>query len=210
MEGDMKKWTTLTLAAAAATFLVAGSASAANEPKMHDGGFFLRLSAGLGSAQTKFDDLDDNESKLSGLSGDANFAVGANVGGSLAIHGTFWGFSMTDPELETDGVEVELDDATYSVSAFGAGLTYYTASNFYVSPSVGLATASIEFDNVTVESDTGFAVDLTIGKEWWVSDKWGLGVAAGFGFHAIPLDEDVSEDDATGNNFALRFSATFN
>jgi opacity protein-like surface antigen len=209
MEGDMKKHLVTAAALAVLTMSAAGAASA-NEPKQHDGGFFLRLSAGLGSAQTKWDDLDDDEAKVSGLSGDANFAVGANVGGALAIHGTFWGFSMTDPELESGGVEIELDDATYSVSAFGAGLTYYTDSNFYVSPSIGLATASIEFDNVTVESDTGFAVDLTIGKEWWVSDKWGLGVAAGFGFHAIPLDEDVSEDDATGNNFALRFSATFN
>lgn len=196
-----------------AVALLAGAAAGpvlANEPKQHDGGFFLRLSAGVGSAQTKWDDLDDDESKLSGMSGDANFAVGANIGGKLAVHGTFWGFTMVDPELKVADQEVELDDTTYGVNAFGVGLTYYTDSNFYVSPSVGLATASLEFDNVTVESDTGFAIDLTIGKEWWVSDKWGLGVAAGFGFHAIPLDEDVAEEDATGNSFALRFSATFN
>jgi hypothetical protein len=29
-------------------------------------------------------------------------------------------------------------------------------------------------------SDTGFALDATVGKEWWVGDNWGLGFAGDF------------------------------
>ena len=81
-------------------------ATADNAPRDHDRGFLLRLSAGGGSASIQADangngDVFDPgvEVKFSGPAGDGNFAVGALVAHNFAIHGTFWGWSVTDPDL---------------------------------------------------------------------------------------------------------------
>ena len=81
-------------------------------------------------------------------------------------------------------------------------------SNLYLSGTIGLASITLDLDGFpSVESETGVGFDLTLGKEWWTSDNWGLGIAAGFGFHNIP---DKGIEDWKGPSFALRFSATYN
>jgi hypothetical protein len=52
------------------------------------------------------------------------------------------------------------------------------------------------------------ALDFTAGKEWWVSDGWGLGVAVSAAWFAVE-DNEVKES-WKGPNLAVLFSATFN
>jgi hypothetical protein len=56
--------------------------------------------------------------------------------------------------------------------------------------------------------DIGFASDVTIGKEWWVSDSWGMGVAGGLGFHSVPFT--TTEVNWSGVSVGVRFTATMN
>jgi hypothetical protein len=55
----------------------------------------------------------------------------------------------------------------------------------------------------------GVGLSADAGKEWWVSDRWGLGVAARFWFtHTSDRESSVSTDyDMTG--VALLFTATY-
>lgn len=193
--------------------VLAGAAAAANAPREHDRGFFLRMSAGVGAASTKIEG-DLGELKFSGAAGDGNFAVGALVSRNLAVHGTFWGWTVSNPDFEYNDEEGETEDATVTMSAFGPGITWYMApSNFYLSGSIGAATLSMEKaapGGVTLsgDSDTGVAVDVTLGKEWWVGNRWGLGVAAGLGYHNIPPGD--TDNNFKGTSLGIRFSATFN
>jgi hypothetical protein len=115
---------------------------------------------------------------------------------------------VADPEVELGGVSGTANDVTVNMSAWGVGFTYYVMpANFYISPSIGAAQLTIEEDGVSVSSDTGFAAELSMGKEWWVGDNWGLGVAGGVGFHKIPTDDT---EDLSGPNAAIRFTATMN
>jgi hypothetical protein len=164
------------------------------------------LSGGGGYASTS---IEEGPSKLevSGESGDLHIAIGAVVAPNLAIHGTIFGWILSDPDVELDGVS-GVADGDADMTAFGAGLTYYFMPvNLYVSGSVGAGslTGTGDFDG---ETDTGIAVDLTAGKEWWVGDRWGLGAAAAFEYHSFP----DGEIDASwkGPAFALRFTATMN
>ncbi len=193
-------------------------AQAANLPRQHDSGFFLRLSAGLGSARTEIDaaDVEDDpvgfDVEASGLSGDANFAIGVIVSPNLALHATLLGWAVTEPDFEIGGIDVDSEDVSMSMSGFGAGLTYYLdPSNVYFSGSIAAATMNLEFheDNATtsLESDTGVALQGMVGKEWWVGSRWGLGVAVDASFHSIPTETDES---LKGTNFGVRFSATYN
>jgi len=173
----------------------------------HDGGFFLRLSGGLGGADTG-PEIQGDDPKLSGASGDLNIAIGGIVSPGLALHGTIWGWSVGDPELKWQQAEGWVP-GDLSLSAIGGGVTYYfMPANLYLSGSLGFGTLSLDLEGAPLaESDTGLAMDLTVGKEWWVGARWGLGVAGAFGFHNIPGDNG---EDWSGKSVAIRFTATLN
>lgn len=196
------------VAIAGTLVLLLSGAVAAGNPREHDG-FFLRLSAGAGTAQTELDDS-GSKSELSGGSGDVNFAIGGIVARNLALHATLFGWLLSEPDVEFNGSELgSADDVDVDLSAYGAGLTYYLMpANVYFSGSAGAAQLSIDSPSGDGETDTGFFGEITIGKEWWVGGSWGLGVAGAAGYHSIP-DGDLDES-WSGASFALRFTATLN
>ena len=65
----------------------------------HDG-FLLRLSGGFGGASTDAEDEFGDKLEFSGLTGDVNIAIGGMVSRNLALHGTLWGWSIADPDIE--------------------------------------------------------------------------------------------------------------
>ena len=79
----------------------------------------------------------------------------------------------------------------------------------YLTGSLGIGKFKLTGTNsVDGESKSGFAMALGMGKEWWVGNEWGLGLAGGLTYHSI-ADKDVSEN-WSGTSFTLRFSATMN
>lgn len=176
-------------------------------PRDHDGGFFLRLSAGFGTAQTKFS-APVIPLEVSGLAGDVDIAIGAVVSPNLAVHATLFGWAATDPEVELDGTSGEIE-GDVTVSSIGGGVTYYFMPiNLYVSGSVGAAKLSVDTPQGVGETDFGPAFEITLGKEWWVGNSWGLGVAGAVGYHSVP-EKDIDEN-WSGFNLAVRFTATLN
>jgi hypothetical protein len=186
-----------------------GSEVQAGGPRDHEPGFFLRLSTGVGGAQTERDAAPSGKTEYSGLTGDPNFAIGGTLTRNLALHGTLFGWSTSDPAYKVDGVEVEVNNDAVFIGALGIGITYYVMPlNLYLSPTIGIGRLVHETSDTSNESDTGVAFDFTVGKEWWVSDRWALGVAGALGLHAIP--DDVVSEDWKGSSFAIRFTSTFN
>lgn len=202
----------LAICLTAATILcsIPAATAQAGEPRTHDG-FFLRLSAGFGGAGSKISDP-TGSIDFSGFSGDVNIAVGGMVQPNLAVHGTIFGWSVSDPDADVTitglGTASGTINGTATMSGFGPGITYYfMPANMYASASAGIGRLELDGD-VDGSTKTGFALDLTVGKEWWAGENWGLGLAGAFSFHSLP-DKDVSES-WSGPGFALRFSATMN
>lgn len=80
--------------------------------------------------------------------------------------------------------------------------------NIYLAGLVGIGVAGITVEGTDYESDAGFATNLMVGKEWWVGDDWGIGVAGQFMYSAVPrADIDVTMPFL---GFNLMFSATYN
>lgn len=183
------------------------SASAVDQPREHDGGIFIRLSVGAGPASAEFEADSGDKFEMNKVGGNHNLALGGIVGGNVALHATLFGWAMNDPSYDLNGQDQQTLSGTASLSAVGGGATWYFGSNFYLSGSLGFAWISFKDDRYEVSSGTGGALDLTVGKEWWVSDRWGLGVALGLQGYGVPIDD---ADELTGGSASLRFSATFN
>ncbi len=96
----------------------------------------------------------------------------------------------------------------------GGGITYYIMpSNIFLSGSLGIGGFTlIEDDNNTnVSTDNGFSMQLKVGKEWWVSKKWGLGVALTYGKTKLTNKPGGSvEERMNSNNLGILFNATLN
>ncbi len=173
----------------------------------HEEGFFLRLSAGGGAASTEVTD-GANTVGFSGSAGDINFAIGGIVASNLALHGTLFGWTITEPDIEVNGQTLSTD-GDLTLGALGAGVTYYFMPvNIYLSGSVGFGRLEYKQGSVEGGSLRGLVFDATVGKEWWVGDSWGLGVALGLGLHSIP--EEGVDDNWSGGSVTLRFTATMN
>jgi len=179
------------------------------EAYVHDG-FFLRFAPGLGWNNTSSDPGGDSL-KMSGVSGLFNFAIGGAVAQDLIVHLDVAGVNIPDPEVTRNGVDQSSNYSSASTSLIGIGVTYYFPSNSYVTGAVGFAESSNESNGSTNRSDTGYGAHVIIGKEWWVSNNWGLGIAGQFLYTNCP-DKPVSgaKPDVESTTFGVLFSATYN
>ena len=101
--------------------------------------------------------------------------------------------------------------ACTSVSLFGIGpsLTYYWPSNYYVTTTVNLSRLSITVDGTDTNANTGFGARFGLGREWWISDHWGLGLNGQVGY---ANNGDPNPNASSIHSFVagLMFSATYN
>ena len=106
-------------------------------------------------------------------------AIGYSVSQSIAIH-------------------AELLTGFPQIVAGGIGARIYLPMNFFINPSIGGGLPGAPYGK-----------KLMLGKEWWVSDEWAIGLAlTGIGSTAGTEDDFISWDSSV--TVALGFTATFN
>lgn len=176
----------------------------------HDG-FYLSMALG-GSSGT----INAPTSELSGGGGVFDFKIGGTISKNLILHATITSFSISGPTFKSNGVSEKISNSVSVGQAIvGAGLTYYIMpSNIFVSGSVGLGNFSI-FESTnssnSISTDNGTSLQLKVGKEWWVSKNWGLGVS-GF-YNSTNVDQKSTGLVAgkwSGSQVGIAFNATFN
>ena len=181
----------------------------------HDG-FYLRLHFGGGFTSIVGSNGAGATSRLSGRGVSIGVTLGGAIAQNLIIFGTVSGTIISDPTVTLYGLEGNLNNLTggsASVGGTGAGLAYYLEPvNFYVSGALILV--KFEFDdannNAVFQSDTGLGFQGIVGKEWWVSTNWGLGVAGELLVARMMKDKTDPNTNWTSNAFSLLFSATYN
>jgi len=194
----------------------------------HDG-FFLRmgLGVGMGGLFVRRDDPDgwlgvgslprDAEDWRSAWVGQQSLSVGGCVVDNLAIY--------LDVRGAVDIVIPEPDDPQRSTGFVGIGLSYYfMPANLYLSGSVGPgSTVRIYYrdwydehrdrshDNSAYEYYNGVGASLSLGKEWWVHDNWGVGMEAGLLYsYAAGWRDSTIWTEMHSMAVTLGVSATFN
>lgn len=187
-----------------------------NRGRRHDAGnFFMRLSGGLGFTGASFDDAPDT--KFRGAGGMGSFEFGATIAPNIALGVDLFGLSMFEPSVEQNGRDLgEADNTRASLGAIGLGGTFYVMpANIYFAASAGLGVGTVEVEvregpfQLRFKEDTkvGFAANLMFGKEWWVSRRWGIGLALQGIWSSLETDEGTK---MSVFGVGVLFSATMN
>ena len=170
------------------------------ESHQHDGIFlrFLVGPAGLTGTGKVVPERPDSYAYQGGGPGIV-LAIGSALTRSIVFYGEATNVFAVGSTTETRGNgETGVHDRFESL---GAGLSYYLPSNLYLGTSLFLGAGSA--------GGGGLGASATIGKEWWVSDRWGLGLA---GRIYVVSDEvpGFENGSSIGGGAMIAFSASYN
>lgn len=174
-------------------------------------GVYVHLHVGGGFTSIKGSDGNGNTIKLSGGGPSFTVAVGGAVAPNLALFGNFFLTFATQPQVSSSsyGNGQATGDALFG--GLGAGVVYYfMPANIYLSGAIGAVHFQADDSNskVVYTSATGVGFQALIGKEFWVSDHWGLGAALELMGGSAMKDKDNPAFSWSAGAFNLLFSAT--
>ena len=198
----------LFLAAGLLACLTPRTASAQQGVHTHDG-FFLRMATGVGYHYARFNGLGGGDLSLKGFAFPTSLAIGWSVVEDLALQLEV--FDSTGFQLSASYPERALgeDHNDAGSTGLGVGVTYYFGPNLYVSGSLGAALGNYLEGDQAEFSELGLGVGLAGGKEWWVSDNWGLGGALQLMLNATPTSLQ-GNPTLLSLGTGLMISATYN
>ena len=172
-----------------------GGSAAVAAPETHDG-FYLRLAAGPGMSLGQSVQI-----------ANTSVAVGWAVRENLIV------------QLDISGVKsiAAGADAGTDVLNVGVGAVYYLMpANLYFAGSAGVSN-QFDPDYYYRRTTAGWAANFLLGKEWWVSENWGIGIAGQFMYSSVPemyVDSVGGWRDSYKHSnlkfFGLHLSATYN
>jgi hypothetical protein len=189
----------------------------ANGAHRHDG-FFLRLTLGAGGGAVGLDAKNNaSDTSIAGGGWASSLDIGASNGDNLAIFGRLREASLADPGVYVDGDKIGDADATVITQGMvGGGISYFIMPlNMYLGAAIGFAVISGRYERPgratrKYNGDVGFGFDAEIGKEWWVADDWGIGIAARLSIAEVPGGDSAPPDANLGAAFvSVLLSVTY-
>jgi hypothetical protein len=178
-------------------------------PFVHDG-FYLRMGIGVGYGHVSISSGGETTT-MSGLSEAITFALGGAIAPNLILYGGLVNTSIRKPKYALDGTTVQEEGSSILTTGFGPGLAYYfMPSNAYLAGTLMLSRLSQAAPRGSnALSEWGPGGEVLLGKEWWVSPNWGLGLVAQI-VGARPVAKEISGASFKVIEAALLFSATYN
>ncbi len=157
--------------------LAAAPGAYAQEPWRHEG-LFLRLEGGVGFLSATANDQGAT-STASGGAGYLGAALGGAIGENLVLYGEIWGMGAPNPNIQIGASNTIAQNTTLNYGGVGLGLGYFfMPSNLFLGVSLDATRLGVTDSNGTQsDSDIGAAASLTLGKQWWISERTGLGLS---------------------------------
>ncbi|MGD8862085.1 MAG: hypothetical protein PVI30_18885 [Myxococcales bacterium] len=155
----------------------------------HDG-FMLRLTLGVGYGNLGQDVAVSSPAGNStsewdggGVAGSFSIDLGGAVTDSITIHARLSDLVIVDPDVTIDGRDAgTAEDLSMAAYLIAPAITFYAMpANVYGTLAIGASWVSFDVDGDEADSsEVGLGLNLDVGKEWWVGDQWGLGIAGRF------------------------------
>ena len=181
-------------------------------------GFYLSMSTGPAFGDIVFDASGTifNQMIFSGSGYTFDFKIGGAVVENIILSADMLSREIVGPDITMDGLSGTTNsNVSAGDAAFGVGLTYYIMPvNVFVNATLASCNFTMNFNGTEGSSETGFGFLAKIGKEWWVSRNWGLGISGSYGYSSAydkpdPLVPEYSGKLST-SKFAVMFNTTFN
>jgi hypothetical protein len=182
----------------------------ADPARLHDG-FYLRLSAGLGSLSASFDDKTANGETLDGTNPafGADFALGGSprpgfvIGGALMYQGGNLDLRRGLERAPSRGV---------SLAVAGFFIDFFPAPRrgFHLGGLIGPAVLAVKNVGDGLKPTAGAGVAAWLGYDFWVGDEWSLGPTLKLvGAATGDTESDSSDLSATSGAALLSFSILY-
>lgn len=149
---------------------------------------------------------------FNGNGAEFDLKIGGAVMENLIIHGTIISTAVVGPDVRSNGRHAKTrNDFGISETMIGGGATYYLMPlNMFGSASAGIGHYTVSQGNSSINTDRGFAMQLKIGKEWWISKNWGFGIGLTYGKTTLTNRNGSHTEEFDSNHFAVLFNTTFN
>ena len=189
-----------------------------NEKSNQHTGFYLSMSIGPAFGTINNDLISPYKEKFEydGTGSLFDIKVGGAIKENFILHATLASTALIGPKVTSSnsGSGKASNNLNISESMIGGGVTYYfMPTNVFLSASVGVGSYTItdtKNDDINGSTDNGFAMQLKIGKEWWISKRWGLGAALTYGKTIVNNSYSGYEENLNSNRISILFNATFN
>jgi len=182
----------------------------AAEPEHRHRGLFLRPDLGFGYISASASDPSSSVT-ISGGAASIGFAIGGSITDGVILAGHLWGIGAVNPSIAINGQSGTSTNTNVSFAAIGPELDYYVMPlNLFISVTVAASRGRTTVNGTDYDSEIGIAGQAALGKEWWVSEHWGLGLKGEF---TVTSNKDSAAANAptwTGYAFGVSFSATYN
>lgn len=186
----------------------------------HDGihthdGFYYSVNAGFAyqttaiAGYTGFDSLGINGSATL-ISSKMGWSLDESWVLSLNVHTLLFGtFGTPRIYSEPDIVTSRLDKSKeLTVTLVGPGVTYYTPENYFATATIAPASVLYRDKQGATNIDSGFGLSLGLGREWWISNNWGIGFLVQATYSRVELEDidvviSTSRGPYSDNNFVI-------
>jgi hypothetical protein len=177
----------------------------------HDGLFVRPF---LGGARLAMSENDGGNSlKANGVGVSFGVAIGGAVAENVIIYGDLYFMTVDNPTVTLNGMTANLDQSMF-LGGLGPGIAYFIEPvNIYLSASIGASKLQLHdkaTNDLVASTQWGYGVNAVAGKEWWVSDNWGLGAALQFHYGSMEDGPPGPSPRVHSNAFGLLISSTFN
>ena len=146
-------------------------------------GFFLRMELGADYFHTTAPVTGGDALSVEGPGASFGLLLGGAVTEDWILAGDVWAFSALSLAGSNAGRSTSANSSTVQLMGVGLNVThYFMPANVYLSfsPSAVLLSGNDGHGSYS-QTLLGFGGRASIGKEWWVSDHWGFGVALEIG-----------------------------
>lgn len=215
-----------------AMFVFAASACLASVPALGDSdaggmpvhhGFYFNTDVGPAATHVTFNGPHDHLGVRSGAA-NVDFRFGYALTPHFVLSLDLNGMATANkPDTTLNGSSIRYGgDSYYGASMLGVGLSWYSESNICVGFTLGPGRVTQHLGNTDIKSESGFAAQVRVGREWWVGNDWGLGLVGGLGYVSASANVRESVVDPSGATYTayfdhaeartafIAFSATFN
>lgn len=180
----------------------------------HDG-FYLSMALGPVLGNINNESTVVGNQTYTGPGFQFDFKIGGAISENFILHATLASSSMVGPKVSGNNgsSSSSTNDVMLGEAILGAGFTYYfMPSNFFISSSAGAGNFTVVNTKTDYGYSTkrGFSMQIKIGKEWWVSKNWGLGIGVTYSKTQLTDTPNGEQEKLNSNRFGILFNTTFN